>query len=292
MDFLEVYSKEVDQGLNIFFDQFKSKKLGVSERTLLKASRYAVTNGGKRIRSVLALLCFELFTDHKVSRAQALKTILSLEFLHTYSLVHDDLPTMDNDTLRRGVPTVWKKYGESTGILVGDMLNSLAFENLAKTSPVFCLQKLVMVLGECSGIEGMIGGQMRDLWFEEKECLPKELLETHRKKTGQLIHASAQFGAILASASEEQLKTLTQYADKIGLAFQIKDDLLDLEGDEASVGKKLGKDIAAKGFIKLFGMETSKKKLSTLIEESVQIADTLKSEKLEQLAIFIQQREK
>lgn len=292
MNFLTPYRKEIDQELNNFFDQLERNVSGSPEKRLLEATRYGVVSGGKRIRCILALLCFELFPQSKVSREQALKVILSLEFLHAYSLVHDDLPAMDNDELRRGIPTVWKKYGESTGILVGDGLNTLAFENIAQSAPDFCLKKLIKVLGECSGINGMIGGQMRDLSFENVDCTQEQLLETHRKKTGQLIQASAAFGAILASSFDENLKVVMKYAGNIGLAFQIKDDLLDLEGDEDLVGKKLGKDIESKGFIKLFGIEASKKKLSELIKEAVGIARDLNSEKLEQLALFIGEREK
>lgn len=292
MKILEKYQSEINKTLEIYFQSQEGSFGEKPEKELFQATKEALLNGGKRIRPVLGLLCFDLLVTSEKNRKQVLEVLLSLEFLHAYSLVHDDLPALDNDVLRRGKPTIWKKYGESTALLVGDLLNTLAFENLAQKSPKHCLKKLVNILSSNSGINGMIGGQMRDLFFENQDFTLEQLIETHRKKTGTLIMASAQFGAVLAQASEANLNHITKYAQTIGLAFQVKDDLLDVEGDELMVGKKVRKDIDSKGFIKLLGLEATKKYLKNLTKEAVEIAQTLQSKELEQLAIFIEEREK
>lgn len=292
MDFLEKYKIEVDKSLLEYFESFELSSIATPEKKLLEATKYAVLNGGKRIRPILGLLCFDLFPKIEISRKNVLEVLLSLEFLHVYSLVHDDLPILDNDSMRRGKATVWKKYGESTALLVGDLLNTLTFENISQKAPQNRLKELVNILSSKSGINGMVGGQMRDLFFENKEFSLEQLEETHQKKTGALIIASAQFGAVLSGVSVKNFDRITHYAQKIGLAFQVKDDLLDEEGDALIVGKKVKKDVNSKGFIKLLGIKKSKKYLEKLISEAVEIAQILNSKELEQLAIFIAKREK
>ncbi len=290
MNFLQTYKTEIDQKLGDFFEKYPYRDTGVSEKTLRNACEYAVMLGGKRIRPILGLVVFEVFQDIEISRKQVIKNLISLELIHAYSLVHDDLPALDNDILRRGDLSVWKKYGEEVAILTGDMLLTMAFENLAKNSPEYCIKKLFNILSKASGINGMIGGQMRDLDSENKEITVEELTLLHQKKTGALLVASAQFGAVLAKISNKYYQKITKYAQKLGLAFQIKDDLLDKEGDSEIVGKTVGKD--EKGFVKILGIAESKKRLSKLIKESIEIAKEFKSQKLEFLAKFVEEREK
>jgi geranylgeranyl pyrophosphate synthase len=283
-----------------YFERFILKNAEIPEQNILNATKYAILNGGKRIRPILGLLCFDLGFDDglKISRQEAAKILLSLEFLHGYSLVHDDLPCMDNDELRRGKPTVWKQYGEDLGVLVGDALNTLAFENLAKVAPPQMVRELVLILAELSGINGMIGGQTRDIYFEKlaKNLDDKtnkynltNLIETHHKKTGCLLIAAAKMGCVLGRIYGKDRKLVETFTQKIGLAFQVKDDLLDIEGNEQLVGKKLTKD-QNKGFISLLDVQKTREILNKLIQESIEIAQQLKSEKLIELAKYIEKR--
>ncbi len=291
MNFLKTYKAEIDQELERFFQKYPYRDTSVSEKMLRKASEYAVMLGGKRIRPILGLLIFEVFGEKsELSRLQVIRNLISIELIHAYSLVHDDLPALDNDILRRGSESVWKKYGEEIGILAGDNLQTLAFENLAENSPNSCIKKLFKALSNASGINGMIGGQMRDMNSEGKSISEKELIITHRKKTGALLVASAQFGGVLAKVSDENFIKITKFAEFLGLAFQIKDDLLDIEGDSEMVGKTVGKD--KKGFVKILGIEKTKKKLQEQIDQATKIAQELGSEKLESLVKFVGEREK
>ncbi|MEA3304387.1 MAG: polyprenyl synthetase family protein [Patescibacteria group bacterium] len=277
MQWYNNYKQEIDSALESFFDQYRLPQAETPEKTIKEACEYATLNQGKRVRGVLALLCFDICkTDQTpIDRFQATKSIIALELIHAYSLVHDDLPAMDNDEMRRGKSSTWKAYGESTGILTGDTLNTIAFEAIAEHAPDYAIRPLIQILASKSGINGMIGGQMRDLYFEDIDHTLEQLIETHRKKTGELIIASAMVGSILAKCSHEKRKLVEQYAEKIGLTFQIKDDILDVEGNEKMVGKKLGKDAAHKGFIKLVGLEQSKQMIHDITEEACRIAEQL-----------------
>ncbi len=292
MNFFKTYKLEINKALEGFFQNYPCINFSESEKILLEGMNYAVMLGGKRIRPTLGLLCFELFRtkDCEVSRKKVIETLISLEFIHAYSLVHDDLPALDNDSLRRGQLSVWKKFGEAEAVLIGDSLQALAFENLAKNSPDFCIKKLIKILAQSSGIQGMVGGQIRDMQSENKKISEIDLVKMHQKKTGALLVVSAQFGAVLSNASDENFAKITKFAELIGLAFQIKDDLLDGEGDSEIVGKTVGKD--EKGFVKILGVSESKKRLKKLIEEAVKIAQGFKSDKLEDLAKFVEEREK
>ncbi len=286
MDFLAKYQFEIDSALGLFFAKNK-----VSEKTLHEAMKYGVLLGGKRIRPILGILSFEISQNSKtkISRKQVIQNLLSLEFIHAFSLIHDDLPAMDDDELRRGIPTVWKKFGEANAILTGNALSFFAFENLAKNSPSILLPKLIKTLAVAS--EGMICGQIRDLDSAKNSSL-KNILKTHSQKTGQLILAGVRMGGILANADSNKMKLLEDFAKKLGLAFQIKDDLLDATGNTKILGKKTRKDLDRKGFVKLIGIEESQKKLEKLIREASAIARRLKSKKLEKLSEFVLRRER
>ncbi len=291
MNFLEKYRLEVDAALADFFKKYEQSD--AIQKNLDRAIRHAATIGGKRLRPTLGILAFEISANPKteVSRATTIRVLLSVELIHASSLVHDDLPALDDDKLRRGQPTVWKKFGEANAILAGDALTFLAFENLAESAPDFALRKLTKILAAAAGGRGMIGGQTRDLQPEKISSFRK-LTEMHSQKTGELILAAANIGAVLARANSKKMKLLQNFATKIGLAFQIKDDLLDALGDEKILGKKVGKDFAKKGFVKFLGIEKSEEQLKKLTNESVAIARDLKSKKLEKLAEFISAREK
>ncbi len=299
MNFFKQYKINIEESLKNFFQKLIINKTSIPEQNFKKALEYATLNQGKKFRPILGLICFDLFKNSSqnsqipkkiITRNKAISVLISLELIHAFSLVHDDLPGLDNDDLRRGKLTVWKKFGLDIGILTGDELLNLAYMNLNKQAPDYCLRELIELLTQCSGINGMIGGQTRDLYFEKNSPDLNELIETHKKKTGQLIIASCLMGAILAKANQQQLKLLKKYAEIIGLAFQVKDDLLDLEGDEKKVGKKLNKDLNKKGFINLIGQAETKKMLLALIKEGVEIAKLLNSFELEEICNFVEKR--
>lgn len=226
-----------------------------------QAMRYSVLGGGKRLRPALVLASAEAVGGRA---AAVLPAACALELIHVYSLVHDDLPAMDNDDYRRGKLTNHKVYGEAAAILVGDALLTLSFKLLAESTgnrP----EDLVTVIREvasAAGTMGLIGGQVVDTFSAGEEVDEKTLEYIHRHKTGALYRASVRAGAILAGAREDQLACLTGYAEQLGLAFQIIDDILDIEGDEKTIGKPVGSDVRNKKvtYPALFGLEVSKKK--------------------------------
>ncbi len=227
------------------------------QRVIYDAMRYSLMAGGKRIRPVLSLgVCEMLGGDIN----QAMPFACALECIHTYSLIHDDLPCMDNDDLRRGKPTCHKAFGESTALLAGDALLNRAFEIMAeaKVSPDIT----VAVMKEVSyfaGTEGMIGGQVVDLDSEGKKISKEKLMYIHENKTGALIKAAAIIGAICGKATEEEKSQILLYAENLGLAFQIKDDILDFIGDEKLLGKPTGSDEENRKntFVTLMGIDNA-----------------------------------
>ncbi|HUI97764.1 MAG TPA: farnesyl diphosphate synthase [Xanthobacteraceae bacterium] len=243
---------------------------------LIASIRYASLGGGKRFRPFLVVESAALFG---VARDRALMTGAALECVHCYSLVHDDLPAMDNDDLRRGRPTAHKAFDDATAILAGDSLLTYAFDLLSRpeTHPSAEVRiKLVMALARASGLGGMVGGQILDLAAEGRfndVARPETLhdVETlQAMKTGALIRFGAVAGAILGEADETQLKALDRYGAAVGQAFQIADDLLDIEGDAATVGKQTGKDAAAgkATIVGVLGIAKSKERLRALVEEA------------------------
>ncbi len=267
------------------------------ERRVTEAMEYALLGGGKRIRPFLVTECAKLFgKDEK----DAFMAAASLEMLHTYSLIHDDLPAMDNDTLRRGRPTCHVAFDEATAILAGDGLLTYAFEVLSLSDYALNIKaKLISLLAHNAGAqEGMIAGQMLDLYAETAQNVPNplELVENiERMKTGCLLRYACQAGAVIAGADDAAYRALEIYARKIGQTFQISDDILDVTGDAAKVGKTLQKDAAQKKltFVALLGLDQAKEleeRLTMEAKEALSIfgakADTLKA-----LADFIIQRD-
>ncbi len=261
------------------------------------ASLDAVLNGGKRLRPFLVVESAKLFglTDPRVLRAAA-----ALECVHCYSLVHDDLPSMDDDDMRRGQPTIHKKYDEATAILAGDGLLTLAFEILANTKTgkdANVRVELISALAKACGMNGMVGGQMLDLQAEamSMELTQSDVEQLQDLKTGRLIQVAVEMGAVMGSADTKEKKALHTYATKIGLAFQIADDLLDSLGDMEKTGKAVGKDENKNKatFVRLLGIDGAKEYAGELIAEAKQALEIFgeKGKTLSLLADFIIDRD-
>jgi len=291
MRFSESYdylSGRVDAVLKIFVKE-------AEEASLCEAMHYSVFSGGKRLRPMLVYAtCQALGGTYKAADIPA----AAIECLHVYSLIHDDLPAIDNDDLRRGKPTCHRAFSESTAILSGDALHSLAFEIIS--SPSIYIEpsrqiEMIQTLGIAGGAKGLIAGQIIDMLATGTHLDLCTLERMHRLKTGALIRASVQMGALASGPlSQEHINSLNRYADAIGLAFQIQDDILDLEGDTEVLGKKKGADIlqGKVTYPSLIGLDESKRKVLTLHEEAVSallIFDD-KSLLLRQLADFVVKR--
>jgi geranylgeranyl diphosphate synthase type II len=228
--------------------------------TIHRAMRYSLFAGGKRIRPLLAIAAAEAVSDAPTGIEDA---ACALELIHTYSLIHDDLPALDNDDLRRGRPTCHKVFGDAMAILAGDALLTLAFEVLSKLEHVDASRRIELVreLATASGtVGGMIGGQVNDIEGEGKHPTAHLLESIHRAKTGALLRASVRMGAIYAGADAEQLGALTSFGEHVGLAFQIVDDVLDVEQSSEALGKTAGKDAAQHKitFPAVYGLERSR----------------------------------
>jgi geranylgeranyl diphosphate synthase type II len=228
--------------------------------TIHRAMRYSLFAGGKRIRPLLAMAAAEAISDAPLGIESA---ACVLELIHTYSLIHDDLPALDNDDFRRGRPTCHKVFGDAMAILAGDALLTLAFEVLAKLEGVDAERRICLVreLATASGtVGGMIGGQVNDIEGEGKFPTAQLLDSIHRAKTGALLCASVRMGAIYAGATDEQLNALTNFGERVGLAFQIVDDVLDVEQSSEALGKTAGKDAQQKKitFPAVYGIERSR----------------------------------
>jgi len=237
---------------------------------LYEAMRHSAIGGGKRLRPLLVKASCDLFN---VSEESALRAGLAVECIHVYSLIHDDLPAMDNDDMRRGKPTAHRAYGEATAILAGDCLHDLAFSVLVdeRTHPdPFVRCELVRALAQASGPSGMAGGQMMDLMAETTRFDLPTVTRLQQLKTGALIDFCVEAGAILGRVSEEGRGSLRGYARDLGLAFQIADDLLDVEGDAALAGKAVGKDAAAgkATFVSLIGVERARAQARALVDQA------------------------
>jgi len=268
----------------------------VPEARIVEAMRYGTLGGGKRIRPFLVTQSAALFN---VDSTRALRAAAAVEMIHCYSLVHDDLPAMDDDDLRRGQPTCHKKYDEATAILAGDALLTKAFEVVADEAthadPTVRVQ-LVTALAQASGAAGMVGGQMLDLLAEGEDGsldMP-QITRLQRMKTGALISVSCQAGAILGKASDQARHALEAYAHDLGLAFQIADDLLDVEGTPEDVGKATGKDADAgkATFVSLLGVERARSQAQMLADQAAQHLDMFgeNATSLKKLAAFVVER--
>ena len=240
------------------------------ENQFIDILKYPILAGGKRFRPILTLLTAEMFGfDYK----KALNPACSIELIHTYSLVHDDLPAMDNDDLRRGMPTCHVKYGYANAILAGDALLTHAFAVLADTDvDGNIIRRLFKEISFASGGYGMVMGQYLDLAFENSGIDFEMLKNLHAKKTGALIRASVRCGGIVAGIDESDLENINIYGDSIGLAFQIQDDILDKISDSQTLGKTVGKDESADKltYVKQFGIDGAQKKATEAIEKAIE----------------------
>jgi farnesyl diphosphate synthase len=254
--------------------------------------RHAVLGGGKRLRAFLVIHSCNIFDVQKETATQA---AMAIECLHAYSLVHDDLPCMDDDALRRGKPTVHVKWNEAIATLTGDALQTLAFELIACLPKVDADRKIELIkkLAKASGMQGMVLGQAQDIQAEksERSLNLDDISSLQRNKTGALIEWSATAGAVLSDNND---KELLNYARSIGLAFQIQDDILDIEGDTILAGKRLQKDVSAgkATFVSLLGIENAKTRAKQLVEEAIQALSIYgdKAEPMRQVAKFIIER--
>jgi geranylgeranyl diphosphate synthase type II len=244
---------------------------GGAPETLLLAMRHSLLGGGKRVRPILALEACRAVGGRD---AWVLPACCALEMIHTYSLIHDDLPAMDDDDWRRGRPTAHVKFGEAAAILAGDALHSLAFQVLAEeprgTGFAGRRGRVLALVARAAGMEGMVGGQVRDLESEGKRIAPGDLRRIHRGKTGALLRASAEAGGILGGGGRREVEALSRYGRAVGLAFQIVDDILDEEGTRSALGKSPGKDRAVKKatYPSLFGLDRSRAMASRAAAEA------------------------
>lgn len=291
----------------LLIDSFLKAHFDTSMRpeVLRNSIVYSLSAGGKRIRPILALASYEACggkPEDIVPYASA------LEFIHTYSLIHDDLPAMDDDDLRRGQPTNHKVFGEGMAILAGDGLLTEAFFILAEYGlrnaelkrsqlPAPNSQLILTVIKElagASGVNGMVGGQAADLLSEDMEIDSDNLSFIHTRKTGALITVSARMGAILAGADSNRLLALTQYAEAIGLAFQIIDDILDIKGDRSELGKTPGSDLRKKKmtYPALYGIDISREKAESLISGAITALESFdeRADPLREIAMYILKR--
>ncbi len=255
-EYIAVQQKAIDAALNRWVPPESA-----NPETIHRAMRYSLFAGGKRIRPLLAIAAAETVSDAPAGNESA---ACALQKIHTYSLIHDDLPALDNDDLRRGRATCHKAFGEAMAILAGDALLTLAFEVLARLEGVNAERRIDLVreLATASGtLGGMIGGQVNDLEGEGKHPTAELLESIHRAKTGALLRASVRMGAIYAGADAAQLAALTKFGEHIGLAFQIVDDILDVEQSSEALGKTAGKDAAQHKitFPAVYGIEESRR---------------------------------
>ena len=262
--------EEVGAGIDRAFDALLPVPDDARAR-LYEAMRYAAIGGGKRIRPLLVIAACDLF---KVDRARSMRVALAVECIHVYSLIHDDLPSMDDDDLRRGKPTLHRAFEESTAILAGDSLHALAFEILAGEAThedPFVRADLVLELARAAGPAGMAGGQMMDLKAGEMGLDLPAVTRLQQLKTGALIGWCVEAGAIMGRAPAEGRTGLRGYARDVGLAFQIADDLIDHEGKEEKAGKRVGKDNAAgkQTFVSLLGPERARRQADLLVDQAI-----------------------
>lgn len=264
---------------------------------IAEGMRYSVLNGGKRLRPMLLLMTLEaLGADESLGYS----TATAIEMIHSYSLVHDDLPALDNDDYRRGKPTTHKKYGEAEAILIGDALLTHSFNVVSAGNMHLSgdkIAKLVALTSEYAGVNGMIGGQMVDIESEGKEIELPTLQYIHTHKTGMMIKLPVEAACIIGEADEETAAKLTEYSELIGLAFQIKDDILDVEGEFEKLGKPVGSDeeLEKSTYPQIFGMERAKEILEEKIEKAKSVAvEALGEERAEmftELADYIGNRD-
>jgi len=272
-EYLEEKKKVVENSLRELLGNYRGKY----PEKLAEAMEYAVMNGGKRIRPILMYMICDLFEKNNFKNYNKIKEIAAaLEFIHCYSLVHDDLPAMDNDDYRRGKLTVHKKYNEAIGVLVGDVLLTEAFGIIANSKSLGAKNKIEIIskLSEYAGFFGMVGGQFVDMESENKKVEIDTLKYIHAHKTGKLLTAAIELPMIALDIESEKREKMVEYSKLLGIAFQIKDDILDIEGNFEEIGKK-SNDVQNEKttYPSIFGLEKSKKLLQEYLEKAKKIIE-------------------
>jgi geranylgeranyl diphosphate synthase type II len=286
---IQLYLKERRQFIDGLLDRYLPSE-EAEPKSLHVAMRYSVMAGGKRLRPILALTACEYCGGNVEGQDRPIHwAAAALEMVHTYSLIHDDLPCMDDDDLRRGIPTCHKKFGEAVAILAGDALHDLAFSLMARTGST----EAVAELAQAIGTDGMLGGQIADVEAEGRDVTRDDIINIHTRKTAALIRCSVRLGAMLGGADAKLLSRLTRYGEKVGLAFQIIDDVLDIEGDQKLLGKNTGSDRKKQKatYPQVVGVEQARRDASRLIDESVALFDADDENVLKSLALYIGQRQ-
>ena len=289
---LKTYQQQINSELEKYL-----RKQNCEEKVLNEAMEYSLMAGGKRLRPVLVIATYQLFKDDV---EKCMPYAVAIEMIHNFSLIHDDLPAIDNDDFRHGKLTNHKKFGESTAILAGDALLNNAYitisEDLKKSFSEDLTNKIKIFSEFSCAVDRMIAGEYLDTEYEGKKISTNSLEYIHKNKTAALLTLCVRMGAILANCNENDLIKLTKYAEKIGLAFQIKDDILSVEGNEEILGKPVGNDTKMEKctYISQYGLKKSKEILSQIINEAVNEINAYgeKAEFLQQLALYIENRNK
>ena len=265
---LKTYHSEVES----YLDKRCCVNTNQPQQILYESMRYSLLAGGKRIRPIMVLDFCRMCGG---SWQQALPFAAAVEMIHTYSLIHDDLPCMDNDDFRRGKLTNHKVYGEAVAVLAGDALLTSAFSQLSSANlPAEIIVRAVSVLSQCAGELGMVGGQILDMQSEMRQCTDQEVLDIQNRKTGALIKAACVLGVMAGQGTTAQIGAAMIFANHLGLAFQIRDDMLDVIGNAKELGKAVGVDSVKNTFVQLYGIE----KCDNLVREHTNIAlDALKA---------------
>ncbi len=294
---LKNYIQERKEVIDKALERYLPKPAG-PEGKVIEAMRYSVSAGGKRVRPILLMAaCDAVGGDSK----ELLPAACALECVHTYSLIHDDLPAMDDDDLRRGKPTCHKVFGEAIAILAGDGLLTYAFElmahdDLLKNCGSDLVTKAIYIFSKAAGVSGMVGGQTADVLFEGKPVDAETLAYIHSHKTGALIRASVEMGAILGRGDQNQIERLSSFGTALGLAFQVIDDLLDVVGDEEKLGKPVGSDIKNQKatYPALFGIEETRKRANELKEQALSALSAFgeEAEPLRAIARYVVERDR
>ena len=262
------YREYIEKYLSDWYARFHD----LPQKELFDAMEYSLLAGGKRLRPVFA---FEFCRLCGREWQAAAPFAAAVEMIHTYSLIHDDLPSMDNDDFRRGRPTNHKVYGEAMAILAGDALLTDAFSvaSTAKLSDPAAMADAIGILSECAGSLGMVGGQVLDINSEKRTLSEQEVLDIQTRKTGALINAACVLGVIAGDGSEEQIEAAAQFAAGLGLAFQIRDDMLDVIGTQEEMGKGVGTDAAKNTFVRLYGLEKCEKLVQKYTDYAINALD-------------------
>ncbi|MGL4977552.1 MAG: polyprenyl synthetase family protein [Cetobacterium sp.] len=289
-DYLKSKRELVDSKIEFYLDRLEYPNV------IAEGMRYSVLNGGKRLRPILLLMVLDLY---KKDLELGIPSAIAIELIHSYSLVHDDLPALDNDDYRRGKLTTHKKFGEAEAILIGDALLTHSFSIVTDETERVAPEKLLKIISMISryaGINGMIGGQMVDIESEKKKVSLETLEYIHANKTGKLLKLPVEIGAIISGATKDEYIALEKYSECIGLAFQIKDDILDIEGDFEKIGKPVGSDLELEKttYPSIFGLQKSKEILKEVVQTAKKSLEIFEKERVQmflELADYIAFRE-